>query len=240
MYKYIPLIADMKEMMVMMNSLPMCTVIFDRNAGLVDMNFLAEKLLKVDNKEDYINNKLRIVTNYPYLHNLINELKKGNIISKVNLCFLSANGDNVYVECNATVLYGSRKIFLFQFYETVPALDAPTYVSPKCTQPDIQISNSIEILSKKKSITGINRATYINNLFLNDNTIKLLSAVHPNLTISEILQCRLITEDKSIIEIACILQETQSRIHSQIRSIRYKLGFKSYEKMVEHLKIVTG
>jgi len=53
MYKYLPIVENVREMMVMLKSLPTCTIVFDSNSKIVNINKAALDFLKINLIDDY-------------------------------------------------------------------------------------------------------------------------------------------------------------------------------------------
>jgi|ERR1035437_8180362 DNA-binding CsgD family transcriptional regulator len=119
MYKYLPITSNISEMLVAITSLPTCTIVFDAKADLVDMNLLASNFLQIKDKEAYLNKLLKINIDYVILENALNKLIKGKAVFNETICIGRADGSNANVKFSASMLYGSKRIFLFQFYETI-------------------------------------------------------------------------------------------------------------------------
>ena len=114
MIKYITLIDDLKEMMVMFNSLPTISVVFDESGVIVDLNALAIRYFKVDDKEKFLTDNSKLTLNYDNVLNAIAELRTGKPIQNFKIRIVDSDTTLMY---NATMLTGDKRYFLFQFIE---------------------------------------------------------------------------------------------------------------------------
>lgn len=117
MYKYLQITTDLKEMMVMLKSLPVNTVVVDKKGKLVDINQPASDFLKIRGINDYRIKRWRVLNDNLNLQKIIHKLKKGEIILKSYYLLNCPNGDFISVNFSASMLNGSCDIFIFQFYE---------------------------------------------------------------------------------------------------------------------------
>jgi len=236
MYTYLTLIEDMKEMVVMLNSLPTCTIVFDSKARLLDMNKLASDFLGIKNREDYINRKLKIKTDYIYIQKLIEELKTGRTICNECLKFKRINKSEVYVGFSASMLYGPKSVFLFQFFEM-----------PASTSTELQFfinsaSRSIKTVQTNLDELNMNLLNDVNidavvNAHPQQNiAIQLLSTRYSNLTPNNQIICGLLVKGATIKEIAEVQNKTQNYIYGTIKQIMLKLEIKSRKELCRQLK----
>jgi DNA-binding CsgD family transcriptional regulator len=236
MYKYLTLIDDMTEMLVMMSSLPTCTIVFDKNAELLDINQLASDFLQIKNWTDYLNGKVRINTDYFYLQKTIEELKTGKTISNENLKFMRADNSIVQVKFNACMLYGAKSIFLFQFFEVKPSptLDFPILLNS--VFHDIQ-SLQVNLSELGASVlSGIENDPGVNDDSQENDLTQLLSIKQINLTRNEYAICELIAEQTPVKQIADILHKTPNNIYGTVKRITHKFNLKSRKELYLHLK----
>jgi len=126
MYKYLPITSNMSEMLVAVTSLPTCTVVFDAKADLVDMNLLASNFLQIKDREAYLSKRLKIDIDYVHLQYVIAKLIKGKVVFDEPISVRRTDGSNASVKFSGNMLYGSKKIFLFQFYEMTATGIEPT------------------------------------------------------------------------------------------------------------------
>jgi len=238
MYKYLTLIENIKEVLVMMNSLPTCTILFDSKGGLVDMNKLASDFLLISNMEDYLKKKFRINTDYFYLQSVIAELKAGKTISKGKLKFQRQDDSVVCVEFNASMLYGPQKVFIFQFFEISPTenLDYRFIINSTCH--DIQrLQSKITELGNSMVVDLKDTQARIANP---ENIISLLSKKYTNLTQNEVTICELISTGLTVKEMSVSLKKTQNNIYGTIKRITFKLNMRSISELRRQLKVIAA
>jgi len=234
MYKYLTLIDDVKEVLVMMNSLPTCTILFDSNGGLVDMNKLASDFLQISSTEDYLKKRFRINTDYFYLQSVIEELKTGKTISKGKLKFQRQDDSVVCVEFNASMLYGLQKIFIFQFFEisSTEKLDFRLILNSTC-HDIVRLQSKITELGNSMLGELNNTQVRITN---SENVICSLLNGCIGLTPNEVAMCELITNGLSIKEMSVALNKTQNNIYGTLKRIAYKLNMRSVSDLRRQLK----
>lgn len=119
MYKYLPITSNISEMLVAITSLPICTIVFDEKLNLEDMNLLAANFLQIEDREAYLSKQSKIDVDYVHLQNVIDHLKMGKPVCDETICIRRTDGSNANVKLNGSMLYGSKRIFLFQFFETI-------------------------------------------------------------------------------------------------------------------------
>lgn len=236
MYKTLSLFDNADEMLVMLNSLPLCSIVFDLNLKLVDVNFRAEKLLGIDNKKKYIENKMVLNIDYECLRELVNRLKNGFEIYQEKLSLRTINGKNIRVECYGNMLYGTKKVFLFQFHELPPA-SATSSIYQETTRIESELE--VPILKKKKSYPEINkiaRTLFLDLLSEGDTSVLQFSWEYQNLNQVEVVTSRLISIDKSVVEISNLLKTSPPAIYKILKNIRLKLNLDSNQELKLRLK----
>jgi len=126
MYKYLSLSADMQEMMVMMNSLPTCTIVFDRFGKLVEINQPAMTFLGIKNIDDYRLKRWLVLNDPQFTKETIRTLDRGVNIKDNLYIAKSPDGYSVMLAFNACLLNGTKKVFLFQFFELLDSFSSPS------------------------------------------------------------------------------------------------------------------
>jgi len=218
----------------MMSSLPTCTILFNRNCELIDMNQLASDFLLIENKTDFIKKGLRLNTDYFYLNSVIDELKTGKTISKEKMKFKRADDSVVCVEFNACMLYGPNKLFIFQFFETLPIQRVDYQFIINSTYHDIQK------LQSKITELGNSMLTELNVVPArsvdHDGSPFSLSKIYTNLTQNEVAICELIGNGLTVKEVSENLNKTQNNVYVTIKRITYKLNLRSIGELRRQLK----
>jgi DNA-binding CsgD family transcriptional regulator len=166
MYKYLPITSNISEMLVAITSLPTCTLVFDSKADLVDMNLLAANFLKIKDKEAYLNKRLKIDVDYVHLQYMLSKLIKGKSVVNETICIRRTDGSNANVKFSGSMLYGVKKIFLFQFYEIMASIDARNHDSkhiisqlfakyPSLTRNEVEICGLIANKTPAREVSDI-------------------------------------------------------------------------------------
>lgn len=117
MYKYIPITANLQEMMVMLKSLPAYTLVFDKRCNLVDMNRPAFELLKVNTVQEFNAKRDEVFPTRDYIKIIIHELKKGKTVRYAKTLIRYGDNGVVAVELCACMINGYDDLFLFQLFE---------------------------------------------------------------------------------------------------------------------------
>ena len=236
MHKYLTLIDDIKEMMVMMSSLPTCTIVFDKDAKLIDINQLAVDFLKIENKNDYLGGTSKIQTDYFYLKRVIETLQTGKTISNGNMKFIKTDNNIVQVKFNACMLYGTKTIFMIQFFEIKSSamIDFPVLLNSVFL--DIQnLQTNLNELGAN-ILTGVKADSNINDSFKESHTVQLLSIRYTSLTQKELAICELISQQVQVQQIAEVFHKTKSHIYIVLKGIIQKLNLESTKELYLHLK----
>ncbi|MBV5282139.1 MAG: hypothetical protein JZU53_06835 [Paludibacter sp.] len=240
MYKNVTIVDGVEVMMIMLDSLPICSVVFDDNAKLIKINKPAQNLLRVKSAEDCLGNEAQFFPEIEDLHEVIKLLKRGNDVTEQRIVLRCLDGAFAQVAFNACMLYGESKVFLFQFYKIMPA-----------TNYDFQFLTSVAHEEIKKILDGHNYVTNdisnslipkvlvsnsLESRLFADITNQVLQCRFPNLTNNEVIVCGLIASRLSIEEIAELTNKVPTNIRCVIYRILRKLELKStralYDKMV--------
>lgn len=119
MYNYFALFDNLEETLSVLRSLPICTVVFNKNGEIIDINRAASKLLKINNVEAYTCRELKLELDNQF-YTITKNLQNGEKICNVKFKFKRPDNSFVYVNLNSTLLLGLKDLFIFQFSEIVP------------------------------------------------------------------------------------------------------------------------
>lgn len=117
MYKYLPISENIQEMMVMLKSLPACTLVVDAMGRLMDINIPALNIFKITSIHELDGSVLRLFPSTNYLNTVIRELKRGNTVRDARILMRRKDGSEAAIEFSACMISGYRNLFLFQFFE---------------------------------------------------------------------------------------------------------------------------
>jgi len=117
MYKKISISSTLQEMMIPLKSLPVCAVVFDKYAQLIDLNQPALNFLKLKTIDEYKAKRLKVLTDCNYLVSIIKELQTGRIIQNEIYELKYPDSNSVVISFSACMLNGLSEVYLFQFFE---------------------------------------------------------------------------------------------------------------------------
>jgi len=117
MYKKISISSTLQEMMIPLKSLPVCAVVFDKYAQLIDLNQPALNFLKLKSIDEYKAKRLKVLTDCNYLVSIIKELQTGRIIQNEIYELKYPDSNSVVISFSACMLNGLSEVYLFQFFE---------------------------------------------------------------------------------------------------------------------------
>jgi len=117
MYKKISISSTLQEMMSPLKSLPVCAVVFDKYAQLIDLNQPALNFLKLKSIDEYKAKRLKVLTDCNYLVSIIQELQTGRIIQNEIYELKYPDSNSVVISFSACMLNGLSEVYLFQFFE---------------------------------------------------------------------------------------------------------------------------
>lgn len=244
MYKNITIVDGIDVMMIMLDSLPISSIVFDENGRLININRLAQNLLRVKLIDDCFGNEGLFFPEIEHLHEVINHLKRGIDVIGQRIVLRCSDGVFVQVAFNACMLYGANKFFLFQFYELIPATNLNFQFLTDAAHEEINkifsnhnyVSNDFSNSLLPKILVG---SSLENRLFA-DITNQVLQSRFPNLTNNEVVVCGLIASRVSIDEIAELTNRTPMNIRCVIYRIIRKLELKSTKALYERMVAETG
>jgi len=232
MYKYLPLTENVQEMMVMLKSLPTCTIVFDSKSQVVDINKAALDFLKINSVDDFRIKRWGILNDCDNLKEIIQRLKTGKTIHNKSVTLRYPDYASASVSFSACMLNGARNIFIFQFFEISPY----PYLDYKSFIP--QAYKNLNIIDKKPK-NNDTQNLFIDNTFkkdtfqryLDENKIQLLSNKYPNLLNNEIIICGLIGLNIHTAQITCIMCKSESWVRLLLTQIFKKLNIKSRKEL---------
>ena len=117
MYKKISISSTLQEMMIPLKSLPVCAVVFDKYAQLIDLNQPALNFLKLKSIDEYKAKRLKVLIDCNYLVSIIKELQTGRIIQNEIYELKYPDSNSVVISFSACMLNGLSEVYLFQFFE---------------------------------------------------------------------------------------------------------------------------
>lgn len=221
MYKYFFIDENMSEMMVMLKSLPTCTIVLDRNAKLVDINQPALKFFTIRSIDDFRIKKWIVSNRNNLLHSFINELMKGATIT--NKLYRIQHPDYTYTNVNfsACMLDGlNKKLFIFQFF--VLTTRDNRHLEYELNQGSMNKTNLTR--NKERLFIDNEIMAEILNLYVDDAKIQLFKKRYPFLSNTEIIICGLISLNMTVTDIAKLTKRDPNNVHF----ILYRL-FKTFK-----------
>jgi DNA-binding CsgD family transcriptional regulator len=117
MYKYLSIVDDVLEMMIMLKSLPACTLVFDINMKLVDANQQALNKLKIQCIDDFSNKGCAMFIDPVLFKDLMLDMKRGKMVRSAKMLLKCADGSLILAEFSACMINAKCDLFIFQFFE---------------------------------------------------------------------------------------------------------------------------
>jgi len=117
MYKYLSIVDDVLEMMIMLKSLPACTLVFDINMKLVDVNQQALNKLKIECVDDFSNKGCAMFIDPGLFKHLMVDMKHGKMVRSGKMLLKCADGSLILAEFSACMINAKCDLFIFQFFE---------------------------------------------------------------------------------------------------------------------------
>jgi hypothetical protein len=222
MYKYLSIAPNLQEMMVMLGSLPACTIVFDQNEKIIEINQPALDFLQVKSLNDYRLKKWIVLNDTKYLKKIIHELKVGKIVKSRTSLIRCPDYHFINVNICACMLTGVKKVFVFQFFELRISLQE--YLDKT---NEINSENERQIKCGDDNINELlaNQETgsKLFHSFVNEDKAQLLfkyiSFKYPYFTNNEILICILLALRKTTSEIAAVTKRKPSYISYMVYKI---------------------
>ena len=240
MFKYLPITSTLQEMMIMVNSLPTCTIVFDKNCNVIEINQLALNFLNLKTKGDFKVKRIGVLNDVNYIKGILRELATGKEIRDKSHFIHCVGGQSKVVNFSGCMIAGSSKMFIFQFYEVAifPNLFYEIQNSPtERISPNTRLINkdkgsrSVKMLFDKRG-RGFNTAY---RCYLQESAILFFARKYSGLTQDEVLICTLIAFNMPATEISVMLNKLNSNIRASIYRIMAKFGLKSIDSLYDRL-----
>lgn len=242
MFKYLPITSNLQEMMIMVNSLPTCTIVLDRHCKVVEINQLGLKFLNVNSKEDFKLKRTGVLNDVNHIKGVLKELATGREIRDKSHFIHCVGGQSKVVNFSACMIDGASKMFIFQFYEVAIF---PNLFYEIQNSPAEKISPSTRLINKDKGQRsvkmlfdkggrGLNTAY---RCYLQESAILFFARKYSGLTQDEVLICTLIAFNMPATEISVMLNKLNSNIRASIYRIMAKFGLTSVDSLYERLML---
>ena len=225
MFKYLPITTSLQEMMIMLNSLPTCSIVLDLECRIVEINKPALDFLGIESKNDYRLKRISFLNDLNYIKRIQKKLITGHVIRDQNFLVNCANGQSRLISFNACAIEGVSKMFIFQFFDL--AILPNSYAEFLMTR-----NNMCEAENKLLDESNEKKQQYD----LSKHMI-LFVRKYSKLTYNEIVICTLIAADMSVTEISKKTNKLTSNIHGSIHRIMNKFKLESRQDLYERLKI---
>lgn len=229
MYKYLSIAENLNEMMLMLKSLPACTLVFDKKSNLVDMNKPALQLLKINNIQEFNARRDRVFSTSDYIKTIIRELKKGNTVRYAKTLLNYENEGHTVIELCACMINGREELFLFQLFEISLSADADlgsfifysdnednseaTFL-PVSWVTNPQTAHTLPLKEK--------RAVRPSNHLAENHVMQLKSSKYKKFTNTEITIAKFLAVNMSVAEIATIIGKTNLAVRTIMRRVKEK------------------
>jgi len=230
MYKYLSITENLKEMMVMLKSLPANTLVFDKKGNLVDLNRPAQQLLKISNVQEFYAVQDKFFPANDYIKTIIRELKRGNTVRNAKTLLKCADDCQAIVELCACMINGCQDLFLFQLFEISPTNDFNFGSFTSYSQGDDESSQSVDWVKNSKDVFVPLRKNKMKDYRIkrtvDSGSIQLTK--YRKLTKLEELVNKLVSLNMSVAEIATVTNKTNLSIRIIIRRVseKQKLNFR--------------
>lgn len=227
-------------MMIMLKSLPTCTIVLDRNCKIAEINQSGLDFLNVRSKDDYRVKRIGVLNDLNYIKKIIIELTSGRIVRDKTHFVICGNGQFRVVNFSACMIEGSSKMFVFQFFElsTFPNsyTEFQSNIAYRYTRNVQLINKSKKYSSVKNLVDGSGKKTAY-RCYLSDSTIQLFARKYSGLTHNEVVICTLIVSNLSINEISKTTNKLKGNIQGSIYRIMNKFQVESRQDLYERLKL---
>ena len=114
MYRNLTIAEGHREVMIAFNSLPISSVVLDANYKLVDVNNRALELFNLGRKD--LVEAQKVIDQNEGIAALVDDLSVGKDVFMRRSVIQLPDGGAIPVTLNASMLYGTPKLFLFLFY----------------------------------------------------------------------------------------------------------------------------
>jgi hypothetical protein len=229
MYKYLSIAENLKEMMLMLKSLPACTLVFDKRSNLVDLNKPALQLLRINNAQEFNAKRDEVFPTNDYIKTIIKELKKGNTVRHAKTLLKYANDGHTVVELCACMVNGLQELFVFQLFEisfsTNSDLGSFTSYADRNDMEDIAFHPVNWVTSSKKTFVLTNKnkpKERRSERLVENNSMQLGKTKYRKLTNIEETVAKLAALNMSVLQIANATNKTTLSIRVIMRRVTEK------------------
>ncbi|MBV5281095.1 MAG: hypothetical protein JZU53_01540 [Paludibacter sp.] len=231
MFKYLLLTATLKEMMIMVKSLPTATLVLNRNCEIVEINQSGLDLFKIKSKNDYRVKRIGVLNNLHSIKRIQNTLISGKMIRDKSYLINCIDGKSIMVNFSASMIEGSSKMFIYQFFELA---EFKINIAGQSIESKMKINKCID--SK-----GIKELFYEPENERNQNSCmrdEVIQFARRNLGLSntEIVMCVFIESGMSVTEISKEMNMSIAKIQGIICRIKKKFDVQSRRDLYELLK----
>jgi len=226
MFKYLPITTSLQEMMIMLNSLPTCSIVLDLECRIVEINKPALDFLSIESKNDYRIKRISLLNDLNYIKKIQKKLITGHVIRDQNFLVNCANGQSRLISFNACAIEGVSKMFIFQFFDLA--------ILPNSYAEFLMTKNSMNETGNK--LLDESDEEKKQQYYLSKHII-LFVRKYSKLTYNEVVICTLIAADMSVTEISKKTNKLTSNIHGSIHRIMNKFKLESRQDLYEKLKI---
>lgn len=246
MYKYLSIGENLKEMMLMLKSLPAYTLVFDKRGNLVDLNRPALQLLRINNIQEFNAKRNEVFPTGDYIKSIIRELKKGNTVRYAKTLLKYANGGHVVVELCACMVNGKQELFVFQLFEISLSTNSnlgsfTSYVDGNDTE-DIASQSVNWVPSSKNTFVLTNKnkpKERRSKLLMENNSVQFEKVKYRKLTKIEETVTKLAALNMSVLQIANATNKTTLAIRIIMRRVAEKEKLNSRKEVISELKEYT-
>lgn len=116
MYNYHTLLEDLQERLNILRSLPVCSIVFNKKAEIIEINKAASDFLRIKNIEEYASLKLPLEAGIKF-RDITERLSAGETVRNEKFELKRASNTILTVSLNVSLLYGLKDVFVFQFTE---------------------------------------------------------------------------------------------------------------------------
>lgn len=225
MFKYLQITNTLQEMMIMINSLPSCTIVLDVKSRIVEINKPGLEFLSVDSKDDYRLKRMLLINDFDYIRKVQMRLISGHVLQDKIFSINFLNGQTRLVNFSGCMIEGVSRMFLFQFFDLsiLPNLnlELATMSYDRCRN-----CNNIIDVADVKTV----------NYKISDKCLLKFARKYMNLTHSEIIICALFASDMSIADISKKTNRASSNVYGSINRLMKKFKVESRRDLSNFLK----
>lgn len=239
MFKYLPIATNLQEMMIMLKSLPTCTIVLDKKCKVVEINQLALDFLNVRSKDDYRVKRIGVLNDRTYMKTILNELIRGYVIQDKIHFVNCADGRFRVVNFSACMIEGLSKMFIFQFFELEIFPSSYTKfqndTSHQFAPNDLKLNKGKQYRNVRKLFDESGQKIAYRR-YLSECTIQLFATKYSGLTHNEVIICTYLASNLSANEISKITNKFTSNVNGSIYRIMAKFQLGSRQALYELLK----